>query len=133
MKLIEEIVFDGKVLAYIIPNTSHPERTVFLTPSEDKQQVGFVVYPSGGLISRHLHKPLKREIQGTSEVLFVRLGRCEVDIYTEHKHLVATKTLTAGDVLILVAGGHGFRILEDTAFLEVKQGPYLGLDDKERF
>ena len=35
--------------------------------------------------------------------------------------------------MLMVGGGHGFRMLEDTVFLEVKQGPYTGLDEKERF
>ena len=30
-----------------------------------------------------------------------------------------------GDTIILLAGGHGFNILEDTKMIEVKQGPYL--------
>lgn len=38
-----------------------------------------------------------------------------------------------GDVLVLVDGGHGFRMTEDTVLVEIKQGPYLGLDDKARF
>jgi hypothetical protein len=33
----------------------------------------------------------------------------------------------------MVGGGHGFRIKEDTVLLEIKQGPYLGVDDKELF
>ena len=133
MELVDQIVFEGRILAYIIPGASRPNGTVFLTPPEDKQQVGFIVYPSGGTIARHVHKRFRREIEGTSEVLVVRSGRCEVDIYSPDRKLVETKLLEAGDVLVLVEGGHGFRILEDTVFLEVKQGPYIGVDDKERF
>jgi hypothetical protein len=136
MNLIEKIEHEGRILAYIIPSTARPERTTFLTPPEDKQQVGFVVYPGGGTIKRHYHKPMKREIHGTSEVLVVRSGLCEVDLYDTHgdeRKLVTTKTLKTGDVLVLVSGGHGFRVKEDTVFLEVKQGPYLGMDDKEAF
>jgi hypothetical protein len=33
----------------------------------------------------------------------------------------------------MVGGGHGFRMLEDTLLLEVKQGPYLECEEKERF
>jgi len=33
----------------------------------------------------------------------------------------------------MVGGGHGFQIKEDTVLLEIKQGPYLGADDKELF
>lgn len=134
MKLFEDIVSEGKVLAYIIRASTCPDRTTFLTPPEFKQQVGFVVYPRGGEISRHFHRPLKRHLEGTSEVLCVRTGRCEVDIYSPSNELVATRELGPGDVVLLVEGGHGFRMLEDTVFLEIKQGPYSGVEEeKEHF
>ena len=70
---------------------------------------------------------------GTSEVLIVRRGRCEIDIYNNERELVATRELWQGDIMLMVDGGHGFRMIEDTVFLEVKQGPYTGIDEKERF
>ena len=111
----------------------NPQKTTFLTPPEFKQQVGFVVYPAGGEIQRHVHRPLERHLVGTSEVLIVRRGRCEIDVYNDERQLVATRELGQGDIMLMVGGGHGFRMLEDTVFLEVKQGPYTGLDEKERF
>ena len=56
-----------------------------------------------------------------------------MDLYDEERRHVATRELRAGDVILIAAGGHGFRMLEDTVLLEVKQGPYVGLDEKERF
>ena len=47
--------------------------------------------------------------------------------------LIATRELATGDVMLMVGGGHGFRMLEDTVLLEVKQGPYTGVAEKERF
>jgi mannose-6-phosphate isomerase-like protein (cupin superfamily) len=133
MESVEHITCDGKPLVYIIRAELHPEKTTFLTPSEFKQQVGFVVCPAGGQIQRHVHNPVERHLIGTSEVLLVRKGRCEVDIYTDDRKVVATRELRQGDIILTVGGGHGFRMLEDTVFLEVKQGPYTGIDDKERF
>jgi len=133
MEFVEQIVFEGKPLAYIVRSEIAPKKTTFLTPSDFKQQVGFVVYPRGGEIQRHVHRPLERHLIGTSEVIVVRQGRCEIDIYNNHRQLVATEQLREGDILLMVDGGHGFRMLEDTVFLEIKQGPYTGLDDKERF
>ena len=37
------------------------------------------------------------------------------------------------DILILVKGAHGFKILEPTDMLEIKQGPYSQKLDKIRF
>lgn len=133
MEHVEHIAWNGKPLAYIIRAEINPQKTTFLTPSEFKQQVGFVVYPAGGEIQRHVHRPLERHLVGTSEVLIVRRGRCEIDIYNDERELIATRELGHGDIMLMVAGGHSFRMLEDTVFLEVKQGPYTGLDEKERF
>lgn len=130
---VEHIVRDSKPLAYIIRAEMSPQKTTFLTPSEFKQQVGFVVYPAGGEIQRHDHRPLERHLFGTSEVLIVQKGRCEIDIYDDNRELVATRELGRGDIMLMVGGGHGFRMLEDTVFLEIKQGPYTGVDEKERF
>ena len=95
--------------------------------------MGFVVYPAGGEIHRHVHRPLERHLIGTSEVLIVRRGRCEIDIYNDDRTLVASRELREGDVMLMVGGGHGFHMLEDTVLLEVKQGPYTGIDEKEHF
>jgi mannose-6-phosphate isomerase-like protein (cupin superfamily) len=130
---VEQIIWKDKPLAYIIRAEMAPEKTTFLTPSELNLQVGFVVYPAGGEVARHLHRPLERHIVGTSEVLVVKEGRCQMDIYDDDRRLVATRELRKGDIMLMVGGGHGFRMLEDTVLLEVKQGPYTGLDEKERF
>ena len=131
--MIETIAHGGQELAYIIRAAARPPETRYLTPPELNLQVGFVVYGKGQEILRHMHLPIERHIVGTMEVLVVRQGRCEVDIYADGRELAATRELAAGDILIAVAGGHGFRALEDLVLLEVKQGPYPGVDEKERF
>jgi uncharacterized protein with PhoU and TrkA domain len=132
-EFIEIVSWNEQPLAYIIRAELEPRETTFLTPNEFKQQVGFVVYPKGGEIKRHIHLNIERSLIGTSEVLVLRRGHCEIDIYNNDHHLVATRELKAGDVMLMVGGGHGFRMLEETVFLEIKQGPYLGIDEKERF
>lgn len=131
--LIEHITDNGQPLTYIIRASLTPEKTIFLTPPEFKQQVGYVVYPAGGAVTRHVHRSLERHLIGTSEVLIIKKGHCLIDIYNDKRDLVATRELFPGDVMLMVGGGHGFRMLEDTVFLEIKQGPYIGLDEKEKF
>jgi len=130
---VEIISWNDQPLTYIIRANPLPDQTTFLTPPEFKQQVGFVVYPQGGEIARHIHRPLERHLVGTSEVLVLLKGRCLLDVYNDERELVATRELQPGDIMLMVGGGHGFRMLEDTVFLEIKQGPYTGLDEKERF
>jgi hypothetical protein len=131
---IVEIISDkGIPLSYIIRHEIMPESTTFLTPPEFTQQVGFVVYPPGGEVKRHLHLKLERHLTGTSEVLLVREGHCYMDVYNEDRELVATRELRTGDLMLMVGGGHGFRMIEHTVFLEVKQGPFLPVAEKEHF
>jgi quercetin dioxygenase-like cupin family protein len=132
--LVERIEDDkGKLLSMILRSGTGAPETTFVTTPEANLQVGLVVYDAGGEVKRHTHRPLERTIIGTSEVLLVRSGRCVLDLYDEEHNLVAEQELSTGDVILLIAGGHGFRMLEDTVLLEVKQGPYTGLEEKERF
>ena len=131
--LVECVEYEGVVIAYIIRCSDVPSETMFVTPDDFKQQLGFIVYPKGGEIARHVHKPMERHLVGMSEVLLVRKGQVEVDLYTDQKEYVLTKRLKEGDLLLLAGGGHGFRCLEDTVLVEIKQGPYIGSDEKEHF
>jgi hypothetical protein len=133
MNLIEQITCADVPLCIIIRAAYSPEQTTFLTPPEFKQQVGYVVYPAGGEVRRHVHKKLKRQLDGTSEVVLVKKGRCVIDVYNDDRELVASRELHPGDLLLMVGGGHGFRMLEPTVLLEVKQGPYIGVDEKVLF
>ncbi len=130
---LETIASEGVVLAYIARAESGPGETRFLTPDDCNLQVGHVVYPGGSQIARHTHLPVKRELTGTTEVILVQRGRCELEVFDHRKELVRRCELRVGDILIAVGGGHGFRVLEDTVLLEVKQGPYVEGGDKERF
>lgn len=131
---LEYITTKDKVLTSIIIRADYkPTETTFITSPELAQQVGFVVYPAGGVIKRHIHKNVDRQNISSSEALFVRQGRLEIDIYDTQQSLVATRELNAGDFVLMVSGGHGFRILEPTILLEVKLGPYGGAEDKDLF
>ncbi len=124
---------DNALASIIIRGDYQPTETTFITNPELAQQVGFVVYPAGGVIKRHLHKTVDRKNVSSSEALVVRQGRLEIDIFDQDKNLLATRELQAGDFVLMVSGGHGFRILEPVVLLEIKLGPYAGLADKELF
>jgi hypothetical protein len=131
---MEYISTDDQVLTSIIIRSDYiPAETAFITSPDLAQQVGFVVYPAGGVIKRHLHKNVDRQNCSSSEALFVRQGRLEIDIFDQNRQLLATRELNAGDFVLMVSGGHGFRVLEAAILLEVKLGPYGGAADKELF
>ena len=56
-----------------------------------------------------------------------------MDFYDDDQHYLESRELVAGDVILLVTGGHGFEVLEELEMIEVKQGPFVGDHDKTRF
>jgi mannose-6-phosphate isomerase-like protein (cupin superfamily) len=133
MSGIEEIRDGSATLAYVIRWDATSDETAFFTSDDSTFQAGFVVYPAGGRVPAHVHLPVVRQVVGTSELLVVRSGRCTLDIYADDRRLVASRDLVPGDAVLSVGGGHGFRMTQDTVLFEVKQGPYGGLAEKERF
>ena len=69
----------------------------------------------------------------TKEVLFIKSGKVRVDFYDDEQNYFTSRVLRKGDIVLLAFGGHGFEMLEPSEMIEVKQGPYAGDSDKERF
>lgn len=130
---IEPVWAGQTLLAYVVRADAKAASTSFFTGDDASFQAGFVVYQAGGSVVPHVHLPIVRAVSGTSELLLVRQGRCIVDFYGEDRAFVGSRELRTGDLVLAVAGGHGFRMLEDTVLFEVKQGPYSGGAEKERF
>ncbi|TAN44592.1 MAG: hypothetical protein EPN26_16695 [Rhodospirillales bacterium] len=131
---VERIEAQGKLLGLIVRAAPSPERTTFLTENSLPFQAGFVVYPKGGAVVPHVHHPVERCLSSTCEALLVRQGSCWVDFYDDQRRLSESRRLGQGDLVILYEGGHGVRMPdEDCVLFEIKQGPYPGIDEKERF
>jgi|TARA_B100002003_G_C13922543_1_gene448499 cupin fold WbuC family metalloprotein len=128
---IEWIKEGQRVAAIIISAEYLPDKTEFITPDDYKQQFGFIVYEKGKTIAPHLHRPVKRNITGTPETLIIKRGKVRVKLYAEGNKILATRELNEGDIILLIEGGHSFEMLEDAIILEIKQGPYMGIEDKE--
>jgi mannose-6-phosphate isomerase-like protein (cupin superfamily) len=69
----------------------------------------------------------------SQETLFIKRGRLRVDFFDNQQTYLESRELKAGDVILLVKGGHGFEVLEELEMVEVKQGPYAGEQDKTLF
>ncbi|MFQ5532119.1 MAG: hypothetical protein ACE5ES_05895 [Candidatus Nanoarchaeia archaeon] len=131
--MIERIEFNDELYALIIRNEFDNEGIKFFTPPDYSQQLAYMKHSTGHIIQPHLHNDVKREVFKTLEVLFIKKGKLKVDFYTKQKTHFTTKVLTSGDVILLIQGGHGFKVLEEVIMIEVKQGPFLGEQDKVRF
>jgi hypothetical protein len=134
MSKVIEIKEDELVLARYIPtDAAWKEGLNFFSQDNDFIQVGTWGYSSGKELKAHIHNEVKREVLWTQEVLFVRKGKLRADIFNTKETKVAELEINAGDVLMLLRGGHGYKILnDDTQVLEIKNGPYVGADSDRR-
>jgi len=133
MDSVETILCEGETIALIVRSEYQTEGITFFTPGTFSQQLGYMNRPAGHVIDPHVHLPVKREVSLTKEVLFIRRGSLRVDFYSDAEVYLESRVLKTGDVILLIKGGHGFEMLEDTEMIEVKQGPYAGDQDKRRF
>jgi len=133
-KYYEEIKHNDTLIAVILrKNFSRPE-TTFFSPADFSQQLGYIKYKNNAIIKAHFHKEVHRKITLTQEVLFIKKGKLKVNFYTSEKKFITSRELRKGDIIFLCSGGHGFKMIEDTEMIEVKQGPYSGKEaDKEIF
>ena len=61
-------------------------------------------------------------------------GKIKVSFYDQSNlELVEHVIVVGGELLLMLNGGHSLEILEDSKFLEVKQGPYIEEMDKRHF
>ena len=105
----------------------------FFTPTDFSQQLGYMNRKKGYKISPHIHKRVDRRVTITNEVLFIKSGLVKINFFNLERVFLFSETLYQGDVILLADGGHGFEMLEDSQIIEVKQGPYAGDMDKEKF
>ncbi|QNB05732.1 hypothetical protein G5S34_02320 [Herbaspirillum frisingense] len=131
--MIQHITQGSMTLAIIIRTQYQKDGIEFFTPNDFSQQLAYMKRPTGYVIAPHVHNPVKREVQYTKEVLFIKSGKVRVDFYNEAQEYLESTELHAGDVILLAYGGHGFFVIEEAEIIEVKQGPYAGEQDKTRF
>ena len=129
----EEITINGELSAIILKAGYDESGIHFLTVDDLPQQLGSMSYRPGKVIPAHAHRPTRRAVFGTPETLFIRKGKVRIDFYTNEQEYRCSRILQTGDVILLIAGGHGFEVLEELNMVEVKQGPYTGDEEKVMF
>ena len=133
MSNLARIERDGVLYALIMKSSYEPEGVNFITEPEHSQQLAWMSHKKGAVIDPHFHNPVKRVIHNTSETLIIRSGTLRCDLYDNKQVYLHSCTLDAGDLIILIDGGHGFVALSDVQMIEIKQGPYVGSGDKTHF
>ena len=132
--MIEKIIYKKKLLALIVRAKYRNRKGVtFFTPNESTQQFGYMKHKKKHIIKPHLHKKRVTKISYTTEVILIFKGKLRVDFYNHYKKYLFSKILKEKDIIMLVHGGHGFKVLKNIEMLEIKQGPYSLTKDKIKF
>jgi|TARA_B110000285_G_scaffold83746_1_gene96164 hypothetical protein len=132
--MIENIKYNKKLFALIVRKKFRNKSGInFFTEKESTQQFGYMKHKKDYLIMPHKHNKRLTKILITIEVIILLKGLLRVDFYDEQKKYLFSKKVYAGDIIMLVNGGHGFKVLKDVEMIEVKQGPYNLAADKIKF
>jgi len=132
--MIEKVVHKKKLQALIVRGKYRNKKGItFFTPNESTQQFGYMKHKKKYVIKPHSHKKRSTKILSTTEVILILKGILRVDFYTQYKKYLFSKILKEKDIIMLVHGGHGFKVLKDVEMLEIKQGPYSLNKDKIKF
>lgn len=133
---MREIIKDGKILArHITQEDIKPGLISFSKDDEFIQVVSWGHYEKGKYLQDHYHNKFARNADRTYEAVYVVKGSIEARLLDLDLNYVETLVVKQGEILILLESAHGYTILEeDTTVLEIKNGPFMGVDvDKTKF
>lgn len=133
MQNVEKIYNGDELLSIIIRDNYHAEGITFITPDDYPHQIGYMNREKDYVIAPHVHNKVPRTVDFTQETLIVKSGVVRVDFFTQEKEYLESRIIYKGDIILLAAGGHGFKMLQAAEMIEIKQGPYAGAMDKVRF
>ena len=132
--MIERIEYDNILFALVVRSDFDEKGVNFVTPKENPLQLGVLQHEKGTIIKPHIHKNVKKTIEQVQEVLYIVYGKIQTEFFNKEGTRLGDVILNQGDTILLIEGGHGFNILDNSKILEVKQGPYSGVQfDKYKF
>ena len=131
--IIKNIVIEKKIVAKVFKFKKNKIKGVkFFTPNTDNFQIGLMSHVKNHEIKPHYHLIKKRIIKQMSELLIIFSGQLKVFFYNKKMNKEKSTILNEKDMILLIRGGHGFKVLKKIQMLEIKQGPFLGDKDKIR-
>lgn len=125
--MIEKIILNEKLSAILVRNKFDISKGAeFITSDDQEFQIGLMKRERGYKIDAHFHKKIKRQIQNTSEALFIKTGKIRCTIFdTINSSNKKTFDIAAGDLLVIFNSAHEFTFIEDSEIIEIKQGPFI--------
>ena len=132
--MIEKILHKNKLFALIVRRQFRKKSGInFFTSKDATQQFGYMKHKKNHFIKPHKHNKRLTRILRSTEVILLLKGTLRVDFYSNNNKYLLSKVINERDIIMLIHGGHGFKVLKDVEMVEVKQGPYLLADDKVKF
>ena len=132
--MIEKVLHKNKLFALIVRRQFRKKSGItFFTSKESTQQFGFMKHKKNYIIKPHKHNKRLTKILRTTEVILLLRGIIRVDFYDGKKKYLFSKIINEKDIIMLVHGGHGFKVLKNVEMIEIKQWPYSLSSDKIKF
>ena len=132
--MIEKILYKKKLFALIVRRQFRKKNGInFFTSKEATQQFGFMKHKKNHIIKPHKHNKRLTRVLRTTEVILLLKGTLRVDFYNDKYKYLFSKKINERDIIMLIHGGHGFKVLKNAEMIEVKQGPYSLASDKIKF
>jgi len=122
--MLERIEKDGGLLAFIVRGSNFPEGANFVSEENHSLQVGYHNRKKGHKYRKHLTLPFSNLSFNPNKIYYVQEGKLKINV--EDKLVFLNK----GDLICFISGAHDVELLEDGKFIEIKQGPYRGEQDK---
>ena len=130
---VEHIQHNGDTIAMIFYNRPIDPGVHFYAGNESTLQVGKQLRLKGEQIKPHRHMLVKIQREETlKEVLYIENGRVKINFYNDRWEEIDSRILNQGDMILLIGGGHGFEMLEETVMVEIKEGPYNPASTQKR-
>jgi hypothetical protein len=82
----------------------------------------------GHVVSKHMHKKIRKITQQPQEALVVIKGAVQASIFDRKGKLIAKKNISAGQCLLIVDGAHEVKMTKNSLIYAFKDGPHV--DDK---
>lgn len=132
--MIEKVLHKKKLFALVVRGKYRKKSGInFFTSRKATQQFGYMKHKKNYIIKPHQHNERLTKILSTTEVILLLKGVLRVDFYDDKKKYLFSKIIKEKDIIMLIHGGHGFKVLKNIEMIEVKQGPYDLSNDKIKF
>lgn len=131
-QVLDEL-FDGDSLIVQIYDFNVSSEVSFPTPPAAEMQCAFGSVSDEKWVKPHLHKPVDRLIKQTSEFILVISGRMEITFFNSAGKVLGSRKLGPMQGFLQFLGGHEIIIKKNTKYIEIKQGPYMGVEYDKNF